>query len=232
MISSDKSSTFIIISSPCIPRTLSLWEWDSPLQFGVLALVGPCTVQKCLLDWWYLSCLSTQPGKTKLISSGYDLYTSLPHPRRWMGVSCTVCTSLLESKAVVFGLVAVGASESAEPEFESLMQHCMTWTQFFFIRWLFSLFLWVFLGPQMYKLGFPDGTRGKELTCQCSRNRDAGSVSGSERSPGGGHGNPLWYSCLKNLLDRGDWQASVHEVNKSQTWLSDLVCTDLSELDY
>ena len=35
--------------------------------------------------------------------------------------------------------------------------------------------------------------------------RDAGLISGSGRSPGGGHGNPLKYSCLENPMDRGDW---------------------------
>ena len=47
--------------------------------------------------------------------------------------------------------------------------------------------------------------------------RDAGSVPGLGRSPGGGHGNPLQYSCLENPVDRGDWQAIVHGVTKSQT---------------
>ena len=45
--------------------------------------------------------------------------------------------------------------------------------------------------------------------------RDAGSISGSGRSPGGGHGNPLQYSCLENPLDRGAWQATVHRFTKS-----------------
>ena len=36
------------------------------------------------------------------------------------------------------------------------------------------------------------------------------------RSPGGGNGNPLQYSCLENLMDRGAWWATVHEVTKSQ----------------
>ena len=40
---------------------------------------------------------------------------------------------------------------------------------------------------------------------------------GSGRSLGGGHGNPLWYSCLENLMDRGAWQATVHRVSKSDT---------------
>ena len=42
------------------------------------------------------------------------------------------------------------------------------------------------------------------------------------RSPGVGNGNPLWYSYLENFMDRGAWQATVHDVSKSQTQLSDL----------
>ena len=48
--------------------------------------------------------------------------------------------------------------------------------------------------------------------------RDAGSIPGSGRSPGGGHGNPLQYSCLENPTDRGTWQVIAHSVAKSQTW--------------
>ena len=42
--------------------------------------------------------------------------------------------------------------------------------------------------------------------------RDVGSVSGFGRSPGGGHGNPLQYSCLENPMDRGAWWATIHRV--------------------
>ena len=52
--------------------------------------------------------------------------------------------------------------------------------------------------------------------------RDMGSIPGSERSPGGGHGNPLKYSFLGNLIDRGAWWAMVHRVAKSQTQLKQL----------
>ena len=52
--------------------------------------------------------------------------------------------------------------------------------------------------------------------------RDVGLIPGSGRAPGGGHGNPLQYSCLENPLDRGAWRATVHRVAKSQTQLSDL----------
>ena len=41
---------------------------------------------------------------------------------------------------------------------------------------------------------------------------DAGSISGSRRSLGGGNGNPLQYSCLRNPMDRGAWRALVHGV--------------------
>ena len=49
---------------------------------------------------------------------------------------------------------------------------------------------------------FPGSTSGKEPACS----RDWGSVPGSERSPGGGHGNPLQYACLENSMDREAWQ--------------------------
>ena len=44
--------------------------------------------------------------------------------------------------------------------------------------------------------------------------RDVGSIPGSGRSPGGGHSNPLQYSCLENPMDRGAWQAAAHRVPK------------------
>ena len=49
--------------------------------------------------------------------------------------------------------------------------------------------------------------------------RDSCSILGSGRSPGGGHGNPLPYSCLENPMDRGAWRATVHRVTKSRTQL-------------
>ena len=63
-------------------------------------------------------------------------------------------------------------------------------------------------------LGFPGGLDGKESACKAG---DLGSVPGFGRSPGGGHGNTLQYSCLENPMDRGAWWATVHGVTKSQT---------------
>ena len=45
--------------------------------------------------------------------------------------------------------------------------------------------------------------------------RDVGSIAGSGRSPGGGNGNPLQYSCLENPMDKGAWWAMVYRVTKS-----------------
>jgi len=52
--------------------------------------------------------------------------------------------------------------------------------------------------------------------------RDAGSVLGSGRCPGGGNGTPLYYSCLENPMDRGAQRATVCRVVKSRTRWSDL----------
>ena len=55
----------------------------------------------------------------------------------------------------------------------------------------------------------------KNLFANAGDLRDTGSIPGSGRSPGRGHGNPLQYSCLENSVDRGAWRATVHGVRKS-----------------
>ena len=62
--------------------------------------------------------------------------------------------------------------------------------------------------------GLPRWFSGEESTCNAG---DLGSIPWLRRSPGGGNGNPLQYSCLKNPVDRGAWWATVHAVTKSQT---------------
>ena len=57
----------------------------------------------------------------------------------------------------------------------------------------------------------------KKLPANAGDIRDAGLIPGMGRSLGGGHGNPLQYSCLENPMDRGAWQATVYGVAKSQT---------------
>ena len=65
---------------------------------------------------------------------------------------------------------------------------------------------------------FLGGLDGKESAFNV---RDLGSTHRLGRSPGGGHGSPLQYSCLRNPMDRGAWWATVHGLTKSQTQLSD-----------
>ena len=57
----------------------------------------------------------------------------------------------------------------------------------------------------------------KNLPANAGDKRDAGSIPGLGRSPGGGHGRPLQYSCLENHTDRESWWATVHGVAKSWT---------------
>ena len=61
------------------------------------------------------------------------------------------------------------------------------------------------------------GARGEESACNAEDLRDVGSIPGSRRSPGGGNGDPLQYSYLETLTDRGAWQAMVQRVTKSLT---------------
>ena len=60
----------------------------------------------------------------------------------------------------------------------------------------------------------------KNLPASAGDIRDAGSIPGWRRSPGGGNGNLLQYSYLEDSMDRGAWQAAAHRVFKSRTQLS------------
>ena len=72
--------------------------------------------------------------------------------------------------------------------------------------------------PTPVFMGFPGGSDSKESACN---EGDLGSIPGSGRFPGGGHGNPLQYSCLENSMDPGAWQSTDRGVTKRQTRLSD-----------
>ena len=68
--------------------------------------------------------------------------------------------------------------------------------------------------------GFPGASGVKNPPANVGDAGDMGLIPGSGRSSGAGHTNPLQYSCLKNSMNRGAWQATVHGVAKSQTRLS------------
>ena len=63
----------------------------------------------------------------------------------------------------------------------------------------------------------------KNLPANAGDQKDSDSIpAGSGRSPGGGHGNPLQYSCLENPVNREAWQFMAHKIAKSQTQLKQL----------
>ena len=71
----------------------------------------------------------------------------------------------------------------------------------------------------LYKVFF-GGSDGKESACNAG---DMGLTPALGRSPGGGHGNPLQYSCLENSMDRGAWWAAVpggRKKSDTNEWLS------------
>ena len=72
-------------------------------------------------------------------------------------------------------------------------------------------------------MDFPGGASAKKLPANAGDIRDVGSLPEWGRSPGGGHGKPLQFSCLENPMDRGAWWVTVHGVTKSWIqlkWLS------------
>ena len=70
--------------------------------------------------------------------------------------------------------------------------------------------------------GFPGGTSDKNPPANARGARHVGMIPGSGRSHGGGHGNPLQYSCLENPMDSGAWQTTIHRVAQSGTKLKRL----------
>ena len=76
----------------------------------------------------------------------------------------------------------------------------------------------------MSPLGFPGSSVVKNPPANAGGARDLGLIPGLGKSPGEGNGYPLQYSCLENPMDRGEWQATVHGVAKSQTQLNTHAC--------
>ena len=68
-------------------------------------------------------------------------------------------------------------------------------------------------------MGFPGGSSGKEPSANTGDIRDANSIPSPvlRGSPGGGHGNPLQYSCMEKPMDGAAWWATVHRIAESDT---------------
>ena len=81
----------------------------------------------------------------------------------------------------------------------------------------FEISMYVYIYVFIYLLGLPRWLSCKESACNLGDTGVAGSVPEWGRSPRGGNGNPLQYSCLKNPMDREAWWATVHAVTESDT---------------
>ena len=105
------------------------------------------------------------------------------------------------------------------------MSHDETLIFFFFNVGSFPLVFILFYLPALgsFSCGragfFPGGSVVKNPPANAGDTGDMGSIPGLGRSPGRGNGNPLQYSCLGNLMDRGAWRATVQGVEKSRTRL-------------
>ena len=119
----------------------------------------------------------------------------------------------------------VGASQDFPPgdrdrKFPNLteLSKALTEVEFYIYNWWVLWYANYTLIKQLkgFSGGIPGGSDNKESACNAG---DLASIPGSGRSPGGGHGNPLWYSCLENPMDRGSWRAAVCTAAKSCTWL-------------
>ena len=97
--------------------------------------------------------------------------------------------------------------------------------------WLLSVLHNLYILPSTLRISLPPGffliTIHPSGLLRCLSDResttnaaDAGSIAGSGRSPGEANGNPLQYSCLENLMDRGAWRVTAHGVAKESdpTW--------------
>ena len=96
-----------------------------------------------------------------------------------------------------------------ETQFKNLPLNCQK-REAFFLSFSFSFFIEVTSQVVLVV---------KNRPANAGDIRDTSSISGSGRSPGGGHGNPLQYSCLENPMDRGACWPRVPRVTKSWTWL-------------
>ena len=82
----------------------------------------------------------------------------------------------------------------------------------------FYIYIHSFLPLKLYEVS-PFLRREASAVALQETQRDVSLIPESGRSPGGGHGTPLQYSCLENPIDRGAWQPTIYGVAKSQTQL-------------
>ena len=88
------------------------------------------------------------------------------------------------------------------------------------IIFIYSLNSFLIYNLALFTVGFPGGSVVENPPANVGDMGDACSIPGSGRSTGERNGNPLQYSCLENLMNRGAWWPTIHRVTKSWTQLS------------
>ena len=121
--------------------------------------------------------------------------------------------SVILSEAIQLGDVLLGISVHG-----SIWSVCVHSKSYLFFLCYFLNFFFLILSWDIADYRLPSGSDSKESACTLG---DLGLIPGSGKSPGGGNGNPLQYSCLKHSMDRGAWLATVHGAAKSHAQLSD-----------
>ena len=96
---------------------------------------------------------------------------------------------------------------------EILRRFIITEFHFYSLNFVFVVCLKFERSYKKYK-GLPGGASGEETAWQCRRHKRCKFDFWSRRSPGGWHGNPLWYSCLESPINRGAWRAAGHSVQR------------------
>ena len=160
--------------------------------------------------------------------------------RDWTGISCSFCIGrwILYHWATCEAFMFETGSHQRD---FFVFCHCAAFHLFSYafqsFCWNFNIIfrtaeadiLWLELGMPFLVLGFPDGSVGKEPSCNVGDTGDAGSIPGSGRSPRIGNGYPLQYSCLGNPMERGALVGLQSSGSQSQTLLSDyeLYCSRL-----
>ena len=139
----------------------------------------------------------------------YAMGTPCTAARLSCGPAFTVMPDLVHLRRTSSGKVVAHLSSPFNPEALVYQSYCYDP----FVATLLSGFLFPWL-VYSQGLGFPRWLSGKESACQAG---DVGLISGLERSPGEGNGNPLQYFCLENPMGRGAWWATVHGVAQNQT---------------
>ena len=202
---------------PCV----SLAQFQGTLQIVAIIISHPqfCFVILSLSKfWWHLITLF-RPNHSMAVNdflpSCFNFWpaSSAVLPPLILGYSCIHLQPFTNIHTSVTSLM---------PLFWSLLP--IRLYSLLFLSCIFS-YIFTFHISSLWSLSpkspdFPGSLKGKESACSAG---DLGSIPGSGRAHGEGNGNPPQDFCLENPMDSGAWQATIHAVTKSQTWLRDFL---------